>query len=230
MTTSEKIEGRSEPFTTAENDAVYQRLVSGDESARNELIEGNMALVIHRVDAYLHRAPQMAYYRDDMISAGIVGLCEVVDRMQKKGPVTSPKPTGWITKGIDCCISRLADESNTIVVPKMTQARARSEGKPIRPPRTVSDKALVYRDDSEISGNAAATELQEEILACCEDDTDRQIVRMRSDGHTDAEIAASLGLSAMTISRRRRVVFERFNKRCPEYLRCEERCREDAND
>ena len=85
MTTSEKIEDRSEPFATKENDAAYQRLVSGDESARNELIEGNMALVIHRVDAYLHRAPQMAYYRDDMISAGIVGLCEVVDRMQKEG-------------------------------------------------------------------------------------------------------------------------------------------------
>ena len=71
--------GRNEPFTTEQNDEVYRRLVSGDKKARDEMIEGNMALVVHRADEYLRKAPQMAYYRDDMMSAGFVGLCEAVD-------------------------------------------------------------------------------------------------------------------------------------------------------
>ena len=95
---------------------LYQRLVSGDTKARDEMIEGNMALVVYRVDTYLRNAPQMAYYRDDMIAEGLVGLCKAVDAMQKKGPVKDPRPTGYITRSVDQHIARLADEANVVVV------------------------------------------------------------------------------------------------------------------
>ena len=116
------------PFTMAQNDEAYKRLVTGDKKARDEMIEGNVALVVYRVGAYLRSAPQMAYYRDDMISAGLLGLCGAVDRMQKKGPVKNPKPTGCITRAIDRHISHAVDEANTIVVPYRTQATCQGRG------------------------------------------------------------------------------------------------------
>ena len=134
----------AKPFTTEQNDEVYKRLVSGDEKARDEMIEGNMALVVYRVDAYLRSAPQMAYYRDDMISAGWLDCVRLWTACRRRGRSRIQEPTGWITKGIDCHIITLVDEANTIVVPKMSATGApgqkvnRSDHR-----ESVSDKALL---------------------------------------------------------------------------------------
>ncbi len=208
--------GLGEPLSMENNDALYLRLIAGDEKAGDEMIEGNLALVVYRVDAYLRAAPQMAYYRDDLISAGLHGLCQVVERMKKKTPGANPKPTGWITKAIDLGISNHADEANTITVPRRTQTRARKAGTPIRPPRTVSDKALVSQIDSSFHEEIAATELQEEILACCQTEPERRIVTMRVEGYTDAEIGKALNCSAHCISSKRAKIQARFIERCPE--------------
>jgi DNA-directed RNA polymerase specialized sigma subunit len=209
--------GRSEPFTTEHNDECYKRLISGDANARNEMIEGNIALAVYRTDAYLRTSPQMAYYRDDMISAGLVGLCEAIDTMQKKGAIRNPKPTGYIARTIDQHIVRLADEANTIVVSYKAQERARAEGKPILPPRLVSDKVLLGVDDSVFRDRNATKELQDEILACCHNAIERQIVMMRSEGYTDAQIGDVLNLSDTTISSRRKAIHSRLLERCPEF-------------
>ena len=207
--------GHGEPFTMEQNDEVYKRLVKGDKKARDEMIEGNVALVVYRVEAYLRSAPQMTYYRDDMISAGLLGLCGAVDRMRKKGPVKNPKPTGCIAKAIDRHVSHAVDESNTIVVPNRVQQLARAEGEPITPPRIVPDKALIGLSESSSRDRKETLELTEDVLACCRNDVERRVVSMRVDGHTDAEIEKALNLTH--VSRLRREIFKRFNERCPEY-------------
>jgi len=207
----------SEPFSKEQNDEVYNRLVAGGEKARVEMIEGNMALVVFRVDAYLRSAPQMAYYRDDMISEGFVGLCEAVDRMLRVGRIKNPRPTGCITRAIDRSINHLVDRANTIVVPDRVQRRARAKGKPMQPPRTVAETALNGAPDATFCDHDAAKELHEEILASCCNDIEKQIVRMRSEGHTNASIGLALGLSDTTISSRRKAIYRRLLKRCPEY-------------
>lgn len=217
---------RGEAFTTEQNDVVYQRLVSGDEKARDEMIEGNMALVVFRTDEYLRKAPQMAYYRDDMMSAGFVGLCEAVDRMRKVGPVKHPSPTGCITNAIDRAINHVVDRANTIVVPDRVQRRARAEGEPIRPPRIVSDKALVSVHDSAYRDQDAVKELYEEALACCQNGKEKRIISMRATGHTDAEIALVVGLSRRRVSSLRDAIFKRFYERCPEYILLKDRRKE----
>jgi RNA polymerase sigma factor (sigma-70 family) len=181
------------------------------------MIEGNMALVVYRVDAYLRLSPQMAYYRDDMIAEGLLGLCQAVDAMQRKGAIKNPKPTGYITRTIDQHISRLADEANTIVVSYKAQERARAEGAPLSLPRMVSDKALIGVEDAAFRDHKAAEELYEEALASCRDKKERQIVSMRAVGYTDAQIGSAMKLSAMTVSRRRKAIEKRLLERCPEY-------------
>src|SRR4030042_1194127 len=93
--------GYSDPFSREKNNEVYERLVGGNEATRDEMIQGNMALVIVRVDAFLRECPHMRYLRDDLISAGLVGLCEAVDMMQKGKRVENPNPTGYIYTAID---------------------------------------------------------------------------------------------------------------------------------
>lgn len=215
--------GRNEPFSTEQNDEVYERLVSGDEKARDEMIEGNMALAVYRTDAYLRSAPQMAYYRDDMISAGLIGLCEAVDRMRKAGRIRNPRPTGCITRAIDCQIIKVVDKANIIVVPDRVQSRARTEGEPIKPPRIVSDRALLGLHDLAFRDRDAVKELYEETLACCSNEREKQIVSMRAAGHTDAEIASAVKLSRRRVSSLREAIFNRFNERCPEYQLLQDR-------
>jgi DNA-directed RNA polymerase specialized sigma subunit len=209
--------GRTEPFTVEQNDEVYNRLVSGDTAARNEMIEGNVALAVFRTDTYLRSNSQMAFYRDDMIGAALVGLCEAVDSMQKRGRIRSPKPTGYITKTIDQHIQVVVDESNTIVVPSKAQQRARAKGTPIQPPRVVSEKAAASVGDPSQRDKIAGDDLHEEILTCCLDDVDRQIVTMRKENLTDIHIGGVLGISQPKVLRRRKAIEERLLSRCPQY-------------
>ncbi len=211
--------GYSEPFSREKNNQVYDRLVNGDESARDEMIQGNMALVVVRVEAYLRQSPQYAFLRDDLISAGLVGLCEAVDAMQKRGRVKSANPTGYIYTAIDNHLTETVDEESTIVVPHRTQKRAREEDNPIVCPRAVGAKATESCFSRLSTADVSAGhELKDEIMACCRDDVDVKIVEMRIAGHTDSEIAEAVGLSGhQTISRRRKKIFARLKERCLEY-------------
>ena len=199
------------------NVALYKRLVAGDVKARDEMIEGNTGLVVFRVDSYLRTSPQMAYYRDDMISAGLVGLCKAVEYMKARGPIKSPKPAGYITKIVDWHIAKVVDERDTIVVSHTTQKRGRANGTPSDPPKVVSEKALLGRAAPIPFTPSSVIELQEELLASCRDDLDRKIVAMRTDGYTHEEIAGTCLMSKSGITYRIRRIGERLVERCPEY-------------
>lgn len=210
--------GYSEPLSREKNNALYERLVQGDQAARDEMIQGNMALVIVRVEAFLRECPHFTFFRDDLVSAGLVGLCEAVDMMQKKGRVKKPNPTGYIYTAIDNHLAKVADEESTIVVPHETQKLARQQGKPITPPRAVGLKATesCFSRLSTVD-IAAGHELEDEIRACCRDEIDVKIVEMKSAGHTDSEIAKAVGMSShSTITKRRKKLFERLKDRRPE--------------
>jgi len=212
--------GYGDPFSREKNNEVYERLVKGDETARDEMIHGNLAVVVFRVDAHLRRAPQFKYYRKDMISAGLLALCEAIDTMQRKGQVENANPTGYICTSIEQAIGKLTDEDSTIVVPQRSQDKARQEGKKIEHPRTIGGNAAVaLASRLHASDPLALVELEEEIRACCRDETDMKIVELRAGGDNDNEIAKALGLGRSTVATRRKDIYERLKERCPEYAR-----------
>jgi len=219
--------GHAKPLNVEDNNALYRRLVAGDVAARNEMIEGNTALAIFRVEAYLRTSPQMAYYRDDMISEALVGVCRAVDDMQKRGAVKHPRPTGYITRVVDHHIAKVVDERDTIVVPPRTQEKARRNNSPIEPPKVVSEKALSGKAAPIPYSTSALLEVQEELLASCHDDLDRQIISMRVDGYTQEEIADKCSMSQTGVAYRIKKIGERLVERCPEYRQYVLRKRED---
>lgn len=213
--------GDSEAATVEDNNVFYDRLVDGDVSARDEMIERNVGLAVFRTETYLRSNPQMSYYREDMIGAALVGLCEAVDSMQKRRRIQNPKPTGYMTKTIDQHIQVVVDESNTIVVSYKAQRRARAAGTPIQPPRIVSEKAAIAKPDLSQRERINGDDLCEDIMTCCWDDVDRHIVEMRQEHTSDTTIGQTLGISQQEVSRRRKDIEARLIERCPEFKETE---------
>lgn len=210
--------GHTKAFSRKKNEEVYQRLIAGDGKARDEMILGNAALVVLRVDHYLRRNPKMAHMREDMISAGVSGLCAAVDRMQKGTRAKKINPTGYIYTAIDQRIDKLLDEESTIVIPHASQEAARKKDQPITPPRTIGGNAAETLCAKRFAVDLfAGPELEEEIRACCLDRKDLRIVQMRIEGYNDREIGEALGMAENTVTVRRGKLYERLTERCPEY-------------
>ena len=51
----------------------------------SDMIEGNMAAIVFHVDNYLHYFPQYSFLRDDLTSAGFMGLVKAVNSMAEEG-------------------------------------------------------------------------------------------------------------------------------------------------
>lgn len=62
------------PLSAQEERECVERMLAGDESARNELVEHNLRLVMHIVKKYYARADE----QDDLISVGTIGLIKGV--------------------------------------------------------------------------------------------------------------------------------------------------------
>ena len=155
----------------------------------------------------------MKYYRDDMISEGLAGLCKAVVDMRSRGAVKYPKPTGYMTKIIDQHIAKVVDERDTIVVPHTTQKVARAHA-PIDIPKVVSEGAILGRPAPTPFSAGAVMEVQEELLASCKDNLDKRIVNMRSDGYTQAEIGRKCSLPQSRVSERIKAIGKGLVQRC----------------
>lgn len=62
------------PLSAQEERECVERMLAGDKSARNELVEHNLRLVMHIVKKYYARADE----QDDLISVGTIGLIKGV--------------------------------------------------------------------------------------------------------------------------------------------------------
>ena len=63
-----------EPLTPREEKKVFQQYLSGDEEARNTLIERNLRLVAHIAKKYVNSSIE----NEDLISIGIIGLIKAI--------------------------------------------------------------------------------------------------------------------------------------------------------
>jgi len=60
-------------------------------------------------------------------------------------------------------------------------------------------------------------DLTDELMGCCESPAEREIVKHRQEGRSDAEIANILGIPKTTTYMMRRGIYARFLQRNPEY-------------
>ena len=192
------------------NNELFPAVVAGDAKVRVALVEENLALVMVKVDAFLAQAPGFAYLRDDLISAGRLGLVKAVNKL----------PTGRIrmhalNKWIGRCVTRefvemLATE-NVIRVPGRTSRRRCEHGGDYIPNPVVLHN---IPETLETDGTQGTVDLEDVFAACCRSDEDRVCLRLRREGYTLREIAPRLKLPLRTTYR----LFRQLQARIREHL------------
>ncbi len=102
------------PLLTAQEEKdLAQRILEGDEEARNLLARANLRLVVSIAKKYVGRSPDLTLL--DLIQEGNLGLFKAVDKFDHlKGFKFSTYATWWIRQAIT---RALADQSRTIRIP-----------------------------------------------------------------------------------------------------------------
>ena len=103
--------GKIELLTAEEEIVIAKRIEKGDESARKELAEANLRLVVSIAKRYMGRGMPFL----DLIQEGNLGLIKAVEKFEyKKGFKFSTYATWWIRQAITRAI---ADQARTIRIP-----------------------------------------------------------------------------------------------------------------
>ncbi len=103
--------GKISLLSLEEETALSERIVAGDETAKNILAESNLRLVVSIAKRYMGRGMQFL----DLIQEGNLGLMKAVEKFDyQKGFKFSTYATWWIRQAITRAI---ADQARTIRIP-----------------------------------------------------------------------------------------------------------------
>lgn len=101
----------SQPLSGAEEVGLAERIKSGDEAARNELVEANLRFVVSVAKEYQNRGVPLS----DLISSGNMGLITAAERFDEtKGFKFISYAVWWIRQAI---LQTLAEQSRTVRLP-----------------------------------------------------------------------------------------------------------------
>ena len=170
-----------------QNNRLYPAVVAGDPAAREALIVGNMPLIVVKAEGFIRHIPGVAYLRDDLVSAGYMGLVQAVNNIAK-GKVKKRAVNAYIGRVVQLSLGHLIDDEHSIRVPRETDRRRRKNGRQIFLPAIIN----IIPETIETPSPFAALELRDLLDACCECDEERTCMRLREEGYTFQEMARAL--------------------------------------
>jgi DNA-directed RNA polymerase specialized sigma24 family protein len=186
--------------------ALADQVRMGNVEARERMILGYTALVMHKVDSWLSVFPTLTYLRDDMVSEGFCAVTKAINKIAEGDLPETNNPTGYVSVAIHNGISNFAMDEAIIRVPRS-----------VEPDQRASVSARVFAG---LDSDMAATMDHEELVdlkdmldSLCQTEYDRAIMDLRTRGYTDAEVASELGLPPTTVYMLRRELYERFQER-----------------
>jgi len=82
------------PLSAKQERECLKRIREGDPTARNELIEHNLRLVVHIIKKYYQNARD----QDDLISIGTIGLIKAANTFDYEKEISSPPTLPAVSK------------------------------------------------------------------------------------------------------------------------------------
>jgi RNA polymerase sigma factor (sigma-70 family) len=214
-----------EPGSRERDRELLPLVAAGDEAARTQMIHSGIALACCRAEFYirsrLRQRLQIEFLRDDLISAGFLGVVKAVNLIAHGTPTTNV--TAMISYWINREIMRVID--------KEVDGYPDDEAIPpaavcIRPPVALCEEDgtienLGYqRTESGIETTGRTdpgfrlVDLRDLIYSCCDTEQERTLIRLREQSGIDcAEIAPLLGVSKNTAYRMLNAIEQRFNRK-----------------
>ncbi len=193
--------------TIEKNNQLFPAVAAGDTAARDAMIEDNMALVVVKADALIRRMPSGAYLRDDLVSAGYVGLVKAVNKVAA-GKIKTPKALNtYMGRSVTREMLKLLPRERGIHVPWESNRAARNSGHPIQAPVVRNVVPVWLPGHSPLS----VVDLRDTVDACCKSPAERECLRLREAGHTFQEIADALSVPLTTIYDLFRVLRDRVH-------------------
>jgi hypothetical protein len=191
------------------NAALLERIKNGDETARHELILANDGLVGAKLKAHLNLFPHDAHEREDLFSAGTVGLIEAVNRIHtmRTGSVSS-----FLGRSITRAIRKYSLSAPMIREPVGSRWRNKANKKSFAPPECVS---VSYSDGDggvQVVDGAApgSQELYDHILARCDTDEERAVITLLAAEMEMKAVAETLAIPYERVRYVREKVYERL--------------------
>lgn len=149
--------GKIPVLTPEEEIALAIRIEQGDETARKQLVDSNLRLVVSVAKRFA-RGNGMSML--DLIQEGNMGLMKAVDKFEyKKGFKFSTYAMWWIRQSVSRAIS---DQSKTIRIPVHMRENMNRMGRIMRQYTTENGRSPSAEELAELTGNS--TKRVEEIL------------------------------------------------------------------
>jgi hypothetical protein len=218
---------QNDSLNREDNDTLFELVKAGDTAARERMITGNMYLVVDKVDCFLRRHPHATHLRDDLTSAGFIGLLQAVNAISG-GNVAKTNITGYLAVGIGREMSELMDQENVIFISAGQRRYAREHGYELEIPKVQtlpSDKDKHYdpNDDGQLADNETlpvgsdfgyypfgATEVRDLLDACCQTHEEREFMWLREAGYTFKEISGKLKMPVASVHAIKTRLYQRF--------------------
>jgi RNA polymerase sigma factor (sigma-70 family) len=173
--------------------------------APSDLPETLLHVALDAVGWFLSCQPRYRRYADDLQQEALLAIA----RAYRKRP---GKSEGYFYKSVTNAITDYAQTLPTIPIPRSTVNGCKRDGREV--PEVPREVSLDTAHAAEADDPQALGEMLEELEACCADDDDRRIVRMRHESYTVEEIAQRLGFeSKSAISKRLAKIEKRFRIR-----------------
>ena len=194
---AEQVRQQGESLTDEANIALCPLVQAGDVVARERMITGNMPLVVECVNTFIQAGRTwLGYLRDDLTSAGFLGLVGAVNNIARHKKLIE-NPTTYLGSAIRAKLFDLIGIEQNVRCPRTNRWNPHNELEDAKLPCTV----VVDMEKLPVSSEIRAVDLRDFIeRACCHDDSERQMIRLCEEGYTQMEISRQVGVSQTKVS------------------------------
>ena len=206
----------SRPLAQADLLVLVARLRAGDDSVKQKIVESHIRLACHVAGRYLW---DNGYRTDDIVGAALTGVVQAVDWARER--MYDDNITPYIVTTVHRFISEYLEKDHLVRIPRdeFKSMIANHEPLPLVEPISKKDEEDSDQDDYQERIELATYDLNnpfeyQELLGVLGlSDTEREIVRLRGEGHTCNEIGGLIGRSQRRVEQILDGVRQRFIQR-----------------